>query len=179
MLWATVSAEETCRLGKGRCPQGSLLGRCWPSAAAGHRVTVGRGLADEAASVRSCRASPARRLGLSDLLPAATASGKAALLAQLPASPWVPPGRKRPHLPQCWILCPAAACVPGGAPRGTHACGSPPHTHTSGPGSTRSRAQSIHSQAYTLRQVYATGAQRAPQIQNCRHVLTSTHHGHT
>ena len=53
---ATVSEEETCRLGKGRCPQGSLLDRSWPPATAGHRVTVGRGLPDEAASVRGCRA---------------------------------------------------------------------------------------------------------------------------
>lgn len=81
-------------------------------------------------------------------------------------------GGKRPHLPQCWILCPAAACARRqvGLPEVPHAA--PCHIHTSGPGSTRSWAQ-VYSQAYTLRQVY-TGAQRGPQIQNCRHVLTST-----
>ena len=125
---ATVSVEATCRLGKGRCPQGSLLGRGWPPATAGHRVMVGRGLADEAASVKGPQ-SPAPRLGLPDLLPAATASGKAALLAQPPAGPGCSRGRKRPHLPQCWILCPAAACAPGGAPRGTR-MRLPPHVRT-------------------------------------------------
>lgn len=51
MLWATVSAEETCRLGKGQVSPGVTPG---PLLALGYRRAqgpVGRGLADEAASV--------------------------------------------------------------------------------------------------------------------------------
>lgn len=86
---------------------------------AGHRP------ADEAASARGLGAS-APRLGLRDPLPAATASGKAALLVQPREGPGCSRGRKRPHLPQRWTLRAAATRTPE-----AQGCS---HTRVSGPG---------------------------------------------
>ena len=57
----------------------------------------------------------------------------------------------------------------------------PPHTHTLGPGSTRSRARRIHSQAYTLRQVYTwvpRGALRYRTAGMCSRPHISDTHRH-